>query len=207
LPDPTGWTVRRSPHTVPLSPEEGLSVFSRAQQGLLRGALDEAEEHTSGYYCIPPRGWERLRYDLITRKDHEWEPLPENALARLQRVEQLSARRREKVDFFRIQLNDPTILSAARREKLDNDLYPLLVYILTHEMVHMVRLGTILDASVLPRPAEAEKEEERVDRISRKILVRARRDFFNPVLERFRNPCLSTISRETPSLDGAAGPR
>jgi len=43
---------------------------------MLVRAIDEAETHTGDYYCIPPRGWQRLRYDLITRSDDEWEPLP-----------------------------------------------------------------------------------------------------------------------------------
>jgi hypothetical protein len=165
------------------------AVFSPAHRNLLRRAIDEAEEYTSGHYCIPPRGWEQLRYDLITRKDGEWDPLPESALARVQRVEQVSGRRREGVDFFRIQLNDPTILDVARREKLETDLYPFLVYILTHEMVHMVRLGTILNEFCMRHAADIDKEEDHVDRVSRRILVEARRDLFTPVLERVRRPC------------------
>jgi hypothetical protein len=36
-------------------------------------------------------------------------------------------------DFYRIQLNDPTILTAAERENLASNLYPFFVYILTQE--------------------------------------------------------------------------
>jgi hypothetical protein len=168
-------------------PAAEIPVFSQTHRKILARAIDEAEIRTAGYYCIPPRGWQCLRYDLITRSDYEWEPIPESALARIQQLQQVSARRRECADFFRIQLNDVSILSAARRENLESDLYPFFVYILTHEMVHMVRLGTILNDKELLR-SEVESEENRVDRISRQILSAS--GCYSPVLEKFREPCL-----------------
>lgn len=165
---------------------EGL-FFSDSERRLVISALTEAEERTSGYYCIPPRHWQRLQYDLITGKDLGWEPLPETALAKVQRIAQISARRRVPADFFRIQLNDPSILSAAKRENLQPDIYPFLAHIITHEMVHLVRLCAILDSADNP-PSAAEVEEERVERISRQILSRSGCDHFKPVFERFRLP-------------------
>jgi hypothetical protein len=169
---------------------DASQLFSQAHRKMLVQATAEAEAHTAGYYCIPPRGWQQLRYDLITRCDHEWEPLPESALAKIQQLQQISSRRRESADFFRIQLNDSSILNAARREDMESDLYPFLVYILTHEMVHMVRIGTILDQAELLCLGDLESEEDRVDRISRQILCASNSSSFFPVLERFRRPCL-----------------
>jgi hypothetical protein len=175
---------------IPLASAEPW-VFSLTHRKMLIRAVDQAEAHTAEYYCIPPRGWQRLRYDLITRSDHEWEPIPESALARIQRLQQISARRRESSSFFRIQLNDSSILSAARRENLESDLYPFFVYILTHEMVHMVRLGTILDEGEFS--VDVDSEEDRVDRISRQILSGAAGVSLSPVLEKFRKPCFSGL--------------
>jgi hypothetical protein len=185
-------TLRQSSPRVPL-PDAETAVFSRVHREMLVKAIDEAETHTAGYYCIPPRGWQRLSYDLITRMDREWEPIPESALARIQQLQRINARRREHADFFRIQLNDPSILNAARRENLEPDLYPFFVYILTHEMVHMVRLGTILDGAELRQHGGRESEEDRVDRISRQILLKARSGSFSPVFEKFRRPCLNDL--------------
>lgn len=170
---------------------EGL-FFSDSERRLVISALTEAEERTSGYYCIPPRHWQRLQYDLITGKDLGWDPLPETALARVQRVAQINARRRVPADFFRIQLNDPTILSAAKRENLEPNIYPFLVYIITHEMVHLVRLSAILDGAD-NGPSSAEVEEERVERISRQILSRSGCEHFKPVFERFRLPAFANF--------------
>jgi hypothetical protein len=144
-------------------------------------ALGEAEERTTGYYCIPPFRWDRLRYDLLTRIDREWEPLPEPTLARVRCLR--STAKKHLIDFYRIELNDQTILAAAEREKLLDNLYPFLVYILTHEMVHLVRLSSILENWTETLAPFDESEEQRVHGISRRILKG--NSEFQPVLEKF----------------------
>lgn len=159
--------------------------FSEGQRKLAIHAMDEAEERIARYYCIPPFRWQELQYDLLTRQDGEWEPLPDTVLAQVQFLQRASRSRSNLRDFYRIQLNDPTILTAAERENLASNLYPFFVYILTHEMVHLVRLSTILeDPTVLPSIDES--EEHRVQYISRQILTGCAE--FRPVLEKFCSP-------------------
>ena len=161
--------------------QEGVVSFSTPQRNLVFQALDEAEGRTAGYYCIPPFRWERLRYDLLTQGDHGWEPLPDPMLARVRCLQRVHAR--SPFDFYRIELNDRSILAAAERENLLKDLYPFLVYILTHEMVHMVRLSSILDNwSGAPVDCD-ETEEHRVQGISRRILTGS--SAIRQVLDRF----------------------
>ncbi len=162
----------------------GPVQFTHKQRHLAFRALEDAETRTSGYYCIPPFRWQKLHYDLLTRTDREWQPLPEGMLARTQRC-QLHARRRSgPSDFFRIELHDPGILLAARRERLREDLYPLLLYILTHEMVHLVRLSAILtDAEQVGLPRES--EEARVRQIARSILLASQTPGLDMVLRHF----------------------
>jgi hypothetical protein len=161
--------------------EKGIVRFSASQRNLVLKALDEAEKRTAGYYCIPPFRWERMQYDLLTQTDHGFEPFPDLMLARLRLLQRIHAR--HSFDFYRIELNDGSILAAARRENLLVDLYPFLVYILTHEMVHLVRLSSILDdKSMHPTPLD-ELEEHRVQGIARRILADS--SSFQPVLERF----------------------
>jgi hypothetical protein len=152
--------------------------FSPPQRNMVVQAMDEAEERTTGYYCIPPFRWQRYPYDLLTRADHEWQSLPESVFASVQCLRRIV--RGLPSDFYRIQLNDQSILTAAQRENL-NDLYPFLVYILTHEMVHLVRLTSILDDSV--PTASDPSEENRVQLISRRILAGSPQ--YQPVLDRF----------------------
>lgn len=157
--------------------------FSPPQRHLIFRALEEAQERTSGYYCIPPFRWDRLKYDLLTCTDHGWEPLPDPTFARLRCLERVHGRR--PFEFYRIELNDGSILAAAERENLlrDQDLYPFFVFILTHEMVHLVRLSSILDNRGETLAPFDESEESRVQRISRRILAGVSN--YQPVLERF----------------------
>ncbi len=154
--------------------------FSEPQRSLVLQALDEAEKRTTGYYCIPPFRWEQLRYDLLTQKDQDCELLPEPILARVRHFEKVNTAR--PFDFYRIELNDRSILAAAERERLTRHLYPFFVYILTHEMVHLVRLSSILDRRHNNAVSCDESEEHRVQGISRRILADSD---FQPVLERF----------------------
>ncbi len=168
-----------------------LVQFSREQRKLVIHAADEAAERTSSYYCFPPHRWQALRYDLLTRQDHEWEPLPERILARVRHIEAVEPVRRRNYEFYRIELNDPGILSAADRENISADLYPFLVFIITHELVHLVRLSSIVDDR---RHIEAapDSEEARVQQIARQVLSRSGYRGFDDVLDRFCVPLAAT---------------
>jgi hypothetical protein len=161
--------------------DKGIQQFSTPQRSLVYRALDEAEERTSEYYCIPPFRWEQLRFDLLTRADHGWEPFPESMLARVRQLQRVN--RNISYDFYRIELNDRSILTAAERENIAGNLYPFFVYILTHEMVHMVRLSTILDNPSDSPLLHNETEEQRVQRIARKILTGSLS--YQPILDKF----------------------
>jgi hypothetical protein len=160
--------------------------FSSDQRSLAIQAMDEAEDRTLQYYCIPPYRWQQTNYDLLTSQDHEWEPLPDSALARVQQLQPVKPAGRIPGDFYRIQLNDPGILATARREHLEFDLYPFLVYILTHEMVHLVRLSTIHTKPITALVC-SEDEENRVQRIAFRILENSPDRRLLPILLKFCN--------------------
>ncbi|MBN2319317.1 MAG: hypothetical protein JXR49_09585 [Acidobacteria bacterium] len=173
-------------------PEKETLQFSSPQRTMVFNALNEAEERTTDYYCIPPFRWERLHYDLLTREDHGWEPLPDPMLARVRLLQGTGIRR--AFDFYRIELNDHSILTAAERENLlhSSDLYPFLVYILTHEMVHLVRLSTILDEQAGATIPFNETEEYRVQDISHRIL-----SGYSDLLPRLKKFCSPTPDRNS----------
>ncbi len=160
--------------------------FSPYERTLVAQALKDAEERTTRYYCIPPYRWQQLPYDLVTQEDRDWHPLPDTALAEVLYMQRRAPERRGEAyrEFYRIQLNDEIILRVAHRENFQPDLYPFLVYILTHEMVHLVRLSTILDRNIFAT-ARCESEEDRVHRISRQILAGAEHPGIVPILQRF----------------------
>jgi hypothetical protein len=76
----------------------------------------------------------------------------------------------EEGDFYRICLQDNRILDAARETEMR--LGPLLTYVLTHELVHVVRFGQQLQRVDLPYELR-QHEERRVEKTTRAILAKA----------------------------------
>jgi len=72
-------------------------------------------------------------------------------------------------DFYRVCLQDHNILKTLEGSP-DLALFPLLLYIVTHELVHVIRFSQFL---ALFEAAEAEKalEETRVHQLTQKILA------------------------------------
>ena len=64
-------------------------------------------------------------------------------------------------------------------------LEPLLLYVLTHELIHVVRFGTLLQRIDLPVDQRV-REEARVDRTTHRILRRLGDPGMRPVLDNFR---------------------
>jgi hypothetical protein len=98
-------------------------------------------------------------------------------------------------DFYRICLQDQNLLGAARREGQDRLLFPLLVYVMAHELVHVVRFGRfqhLFEAS----PQEKAREEALVHSLSRDILRPVKLAHLDTVLELYE--------AQAASVDGQA---
>jgi hypothetical protein len=104
-------------------------------------ALDIAEDRTGDFFKFSSGQWRRHRYDVKTLSQlASWEVVPD-VFALLRKSEEKkegvepSSRNR---DFYFICLQDHRILNALKRDR-DLGLLPLLVYVFTHELVHIVR--------------------------------------------------------------------
>jgi hypothetical protein len=104
-------------------------------------SLDIAEDRTGDHFKFSSGQWRRHRYDVKTLSQlnsHELVPdvfaLLKKRTKRKDGVEPSSRYR----DFYFICLQDHRILGALQRDK-DLGLLPLLVYVFTHELVHIVR--------------------------------------------------------------------
>mgnify|MGYP006974901642 CR=1 FL=1 len=90
--------------------------------------------------------WRRARYDILTLEGLEDEEISSHALAL---VAKYHGCHRDRVlksaffDFYRICVQDHNILKALDT-CLDLSLLPLLLYIITHELVHVVRFSQFL---------------------------------------------------------------
>jgi hypothetical protein len=104
-------------------------------------ALDISEDRTGDYFKFSTAQWRRHRYDVKTISQLTDREVIPNVFAllkkRTQSKEGVEAGSRYR-DFYFICIQDHRILNALRRDK-DLGLLPLLVYVFTHELVHIVR--------------------------------------------------------------------
>jgi hypothetical protein len=145
------------------------STFDKEERRSVRRALIAAEQLTERFYCIPGREWARIPYELTTLAEDPAPPV--EAFAELLRlVPDPTAPKPPLVpSLYRIRLRDDTILEMVGRGGAGVELFPLLLYVLTHELVHVVRFAgghAEFDAEGEVRRAE----EARVHAITRKVL-------------------------------------
>lgn len=154
-------------------------LFDASQRRQVRRAAARAESLTAGFYCIPGREWPRFPYDIstLTHGPGPDEPVFADVVRMVSPreaadpVRDLAAPRREKRGHYRIRLRDDEILSAVD-DRADLRLFPLLLYVLTHELIHVVRFesGAALAPYDAPDPQARRVEESRVHAITRKVL-------------------------------------
>ena len=146
-----------------------LAVFGAAEQRSLHRATELAEDLTGKFYCIPGREWPRYPCEIRTLAEGPGPEAP--AFADVVRmVPGPEAARQDGLgQLFRIRLRDDAILEAVERRGDGVELFPLLLYIVTHELVHVVRFGS----GFAPYHAAEHRrwqEEERVHAITRGVL-------------------------------------
>ena len=104
-------------------------------------ALEISEDRTGDFYKFSARQWKRHRYDVKTLSSLSREEIRPNAFALLNKCSRVPGESESKSlaqDFYFICLQDHQILGALRRDTRLT-LLPLLVYVFTHELVHIVR--------------------------------------------------------------------
>jgi hypothetical protein len=104
-------------------------------------ALAIAEERTGDFYKFSLGQWKRHRYDVRTLRNLRNGEINHRAFALLNkytRVPDGYEPRTRDLDFYCICLQDHQILKAVKRDRRLHIL-PLLTYVFTHELVHIVR--------------------------------------------------------------------
>ena len=148
-----------------------LNHFSPEQINIVNNAVAMAEELVSNYYKMSASQWLGPRYDVKTLVELNPAEIIHGPFAQIIRYK---GRRKNTslgsatYDFYKICLQDHTI-----RSTLDDtagiELFPFSLYIITHELIHIVRFSKFLqsfDASSEERMAE----EKRVHRRTHDIL-------------------------------------
>ena len=146
-----------------------------------------AEELVSNHFKMSPNEWLRPRYDVKTLadlSDAEIVTGPFAQIIRYQGQRKGSALGSDSYDFYKICLQDQTILSTLHCER-NLTLEPFSLYIITHELIHIVRFSKFLQ-NFEASPDETFAEEKRVHTITHRICSAVRLDGMDHVLAFYR---------------------
>jgi len=137
----------------------------------LSEALDIAEDKTGDYYKFSFCQWKRHHYDVKTLMSLAEDEISSYAFALLNKSSRVIERYESKTktrDFYFICLQDHRILNALRRDS-NLTLLSILVYIFTHELVHIVRFCNFFQRFDISGQGK-EKEERLVHATTYEIL-------------------------------------
>ena len=167
---------------------EKLEQFNPNQIKIVNNSVAMAEELVSDYYKMSASQWLHRRYDVKTLVDLEDGETVQGPFAQIIRYK---GWRRDSTlgssiyDFYKICLQDNTILSVLKKFP-QIKLFPFTLYIIIHELIHIVRFSKFLqnfDAS----PEEMIIEETRVHEITHGILLQVRISGMPNVLKFYDN--------------------
>jgi len=137
----------------------------------LSEALDIAEDKTGDYYKFSFCQWKRHHYDVKTLMSLAEDEISSYAFALLNKSSRIIKDYESKTktrDFYFICLQDHRILNALRRDS-NLTLLSILVYIFTHELVHIVRFCNFFQRFDISGQGK-EKEERLVHATTYEIL-------------------------------------
>ena len=163
--------------------------FTREQIAAAGWSFSKAEELTKRWFDLGRHGFRSNRYDVQTRyylAEHEVHDRAFAHLCRYSYQKHGEDDHPENFSFFKICLQDGRILDAVERSTSFVKLAPLLCYIATHELVHVIRFNRG-DADFEASLEEKIQEEEKVHDLTRAILKPGADRDMNLVIDCFRS--------------------
>jgi hypothetical protein len=170
-----------------MGPPMSYLAFEDKSMDTVSEALEIAEDKTGNYYRFSIGQWKRHKYDvktLMSLADDEITSYAFALLNKYSRVIEGDESRTKRQDFYFICLQDHRILSALRRDK-ELTLIPLLVYIFTHELVHIVRFCNFFQRFEVSG-RDREKEEKLVHATTYDILKTSSLPKMDYILESYK---------------------
>ncbi len=139
-----------------------LRFFNREELLKVDEAVKIAEELVNNFFKMSSGQWLRNRYDIKTAKDLDGH---EHVYGPFAQVMKYEARKKEislgssSYTLYKICLQDDAILSTIQKESLL--LESFLLYILTHELVHIIRFSKYKQRYENKNEADVTLDEER----------------------------------------------
>jgi len=166
-----------------------LCLFSLSDHQCVDEAVTISEELVSNYYKMSSSEWLRGKYEIKTTKDLSKDEFVNGPFAQVVKYEgkkkdtSLSS---YSYNFYIICLQDDTILKAVKKDE-NLFLYPFLIYIIIHELVHIIRFSKFQQLYEISTEKEVTITEERnVHRITWDILKNVTIDCIDSVLEYYK---------------------
>ena len=151
----------------------GLQLFNKRQLHILGEALDIAEDSTSNYFKLSQSHWSQHPFDVKTLSGLFGDDIRDNIFALLKKYvpgdDEYDRPLSKKRELYVICVQDHQIIKALQRDK-ELRLLPLLAYVLTHELVHIVRFCKFQIRYDTKEDASRHKEENLVHHTTREIL-------------------------------------
>jgi hypothetical protein len=154
---------------------EELPRFRGDELKVVDRARDSAVDLVGDFYALAPREWDRLHYEVRTLGQLAPNEICDQAFAQVlcyDCVKHIDGAVVAQHELYRICLQDHRILLVAEHGdsigKLD--LEAMLLYLLTHEMVHVVRFSQRMQRIDL-KPEDRLSEEFSVDQTTKQILA------------------------------------
>ena len=151
---------------------QGLQRFQENELRVVNEAVAIAEEITSNAYKMSSAEWRGQRYDVKTLADLAPDEVVHGPFAQIIRYVGRKAETSlssSEYDFYKICLQDHNILSALK-EFPELRLLPFTLYIVTHELIHVIRFAKFLqafDASAREKIIEEVRVHEKTQAILR----------------------------------------
>ncbi len=157
--------------------------FSGDQIQVINQAVTMSEELVSNHYKMSPNEWLRPRYDVKTLAELHPDEIVDQPFAQVIRYQGKpinATLESDAYDFYKICIQDHNILKTIEH----NPQLPLLafvVYIVSHELIHIVRFSKFLQ-NFDANSAEKMAEERRVHTLTHDILANVQLPDMNHVL-------------------------
>ena len=162
--------------------------FDNKEMLCVSDALEIAEETTGNFFKFSFGQWKRHRYDIRTLTHLDELQIVRGAFASVEKGSRKAGDLgfRTARDCYFICLQDQHILEALDRDK-NLGLIPLLVYVFTHELVHIVRFCNFSQRFELSDMKEREKEEGIVHAVTYEILKNLTFHKLDYILQSYEN--------------------
>ena len=158
-------------------------VFNAAQIQVVNQAVAMAEELVSNYYKMSLNEWLRPKYDVKTLDELSPDEIVDGPYAQLVRYQgqrKGSSLGSGSYDFYKICIQDHTIL-ATLTQRPELSLAGFSLYIVTHELIHIVRFSKFIQ-NFNASTEEKVAEEKRVHEITYQILSEVPMPELSPIL-------------------------